>query len=79
MKRIYLGLIATGNGIKREIFRSEATPTFESHGKQFNMSIGPFRTVRGAKFMQQFGEGNPHCPDVASAERLGKKYAKDLV
>lgn len=37
--------------------------------------IGPFRTVRGAEFMRQYGEGNPHCQTVGDAERLAKQYA----
>ena len=73
--RIYLGLAA---GHKREIFRSPTTPTETSHGHLYAMAIGPFRTVRGATFMRDKGEGNPHCVCVAQAEYLGKKYAKPI-
>lgn len=45
---------------------------------EYNAVIGPFRTKRGAKFMLKFGQGNPHCRNVSDAEKLGKKYAKDL-
>lgn len=71
MNRIYLGLTPT----KREIFRAPIEPTFASHGAQFNAVIGPFRTARGAKFMRDYGQGNPHCRCVADAERLAQKYA----
>lgn len=73
--RIYLGL-AVGN---RQIFRSETEPTRETHGKQFNAVVGPFRTRRGAEFMRDHGQANPHCQTVAQAERLGAKYAHDRV
>lgn len=34
--------------------------------------IGPFRTKRGARFMLEHGEFNPHCLCVADAERIAK-------
>lgn len=71
MNRIYLGFA----GRRREIFRAPAIPTFESHGNQFNAVVGPFRTMRGAKFMRDYGQGNPHCRDVRDAEKLARKYA----
>jgi hypothetical protein len=63
---------------KREIFRSNVTPTTETHGDRFNMAIGPFRTRRGAEWMADpvKGMANPHCRNVADAERLAKKYSK---
>jgi hypothetical protein len=69
--RVYLGL-AEG---KREVFRASATPTRATHGTKYAAVVGPFRTVRGARFMQNHGAGNPHCVTVWQAERLGKKYA----
>jgi len=67
MKRLYVGLFDDG---KREVFRSTATPTAESHGEKYVAVIGPFRTVRGANFMRDHGQGNPHCQCVSDAERL---------
>lgn len=74
MNRIYVGC----KGVFRSTFRSKDTPTEQTHGKRFNCVIGPFRTVRGAKAMVHYGYSNPHMPDVASAERIGKKYAEEL-
>jgi hypothetical protein len=72
MANIYLGLASTSN--KREIFRSDETPTFQTHGEKYNAVVGPFQTRRAAEFMRDFGRNNPHCQCVADAERLAKKY-----
>lgn len=69
--KIYVGLIA---GQKPQIFRSNVTPTEQSHGDFYNAVIGPFKTLRGAQFMRQFGQGNPHCQTVNDAEKLAKMY-----
>jgi hypothetical protein len=69
MRKLYLGLP------RRDIFRSATTPTEQSHGKAHKAVIGPFRTMRGAIFMRDFGSNNPHCQTVAAAERLAVKYA----
>ena len=71
--RIYLGLTPS----LREIFRCTYEPTFASHGDTYNYTVGPFRTVRGARFMRDYGFANPHCRCVAEAERLGRAYAKE--
>ena len=63
---------------KREVFRSDATPTEQSHGEQYFAVTGPFRTVRGAKALTHYGNGNPHIQGVSDAERIGKKYANEL-
>lgn len=70
MKLIYLGY----KGGLREVFRPDAPPTEKSH-PQYNAVVGPFQTVRGAKFMLHCGDGNPHCTSVSQAERLGKQHA----
>lgn len=69
--RIYLGY---KNGQAREIFKSDAMPTESTHGDKYAAVVGPFRTMRGARFMRDYGQGNPHCQCVSDAERLGKKY-----
>ena len=60
---------------KREIFPCIGEPTRASHGHLYLASIGPFRTKRGAIYMRDFGQGNPHCQTVADAERLALVYA----
>jgi hypothetical protein len=67
-KSIYVGLLPQGIG--REVFKSEAKPTEETHGHIYPAVIGPFRTMRGARFMQKNGSLNPRCQSVADAERL---------
>lgn len=76
MSQLYVGCKA---GAGREVFRSNVTPTEESHGKMFAMVIGPFRTLRGARWMAHpiRGTHNPHCVTVADAERLAKIYKSD--
>jgi hypothetical protein len=68
--KIYLAIKADA---KREVFRSATNPTREQFPQYF-ACVGPFRTVRGARFMRDFGMNNPHCQCVRDAERLGKKY-----
>ena len=59
-------------GVKREVFTSASEPTEQSHGHLYVAAIGPFRTLRGARFMRDHGRGNPHCQTVADAERLAR-------
>lgn len=66
-KRWYVGV---KNG-KYTAFSSPATPTFQTHGHLYHAVIGPFRTRRGAKFM----ESNPRSNNVAMAEQLAKLAA----
>lgn len=69
MKRVYVGLRIGGG---RESFRCVHVPTEVTHGDRYRAVIGPFRTARGARFMVQYGEGNPHVQTVGDAERLAK-------
>ena len=62
--RLYVG-VGGINLSKREIFRSNSTPTQTTHGDKYRLSIGPFRTKAGAEYMKN----NPFCPSVADAER----------
>lgn len=74
--RIYVGY---GKGRLREVFRSATEPTEATHGDKYFASMGPFRTLRGAKADVNFGGcGNPHIRCVTDAERIGKKYADQL-
>ncbi len=72
MRKIYVGC----NLQCYEVFRSECVPTAESHGHRYFAAIGPFRTMRGAKFMADHGRGNPHLQDVAAAEKIAKRAVK---
>jgi hypothetical protein len=74
MMRIYVGHKA----VRAEVFRSDTTPTHQSHGHVYGACTGPFVTLRGAKAMVHYGAGNPHLRTVRDAERIGRKYAKDL-
>ena len=68
---IYVGIrIDTG---KRELFRWAGTPVRETHGHIYAAAIGPFRTVRGARFMVERGANNPHVQHVRDAERIAKE------
>jgi hypothetical protein len=71
MTRIYVGI---ADGLKREVFRSVTTPTWDTHYPKYLACIGPFRTMRGARFMRDYGQGNPHLQCVADAEVLAKQY-----
>ena len=73
MNRPYVGRSVASRRL--EVFRAEALPTEETHGDRFKYVIGPFRTVRGARFMAECGENNPHCRTVGEAERLAGKGA----
>ena len=69
--RQYVGIrVDTG---KLERFQYVGTPVRETHGDLYAAVIGPFRTVRGAKFMQRYGANNPHLQHVNDAERLAKQ------
>lgn len=68
------------NGGLREVHRRKAyqsSPSPEAT-PQYVAVIGPLRTLQAAKFMVQFGMGNPHCQTVADAERLAPQYAAEL-
>lgn len=59
--------------LKRVLLRLINPPTEESHGEWYMMVIGPFKTMRGAEFMRDYGQNNPHCQSVSDAERLAKQ------
>ena len=71
--RQYVG-IRIDNGL-RERFEYVGTPVRETHGHLYAAVIGPFRTVRGARFMAEHGGGNPHLRHVNDAERIAKRLA----
>lgn len=61
---------------KYVFFRSESVPTEASHGETYRYVIGPFRTVRGARFMAEYGKGNPHVQTVDDCERIAALKSK---
>jgi len=71
MKRpkIYVGNRANQKG---EIFKSVETPLESTHGDKYSYVLGPFRTMRGARFYVNYGSGNPHCTHVSHIEKLAK-------
>jgi hypothetical protein len=73
-QRPYVGRsIETG---RLTVFRSRGKPTEETHGETYTYAIGPFRTVRGARYMADCGENNPHCVTVEQAERLAELFER---
>ena len=70
-RKFYVGLSASGS-LRRWLF-NDVEPIKNNHGDQYVAIIGPFATKRGAIFMRDYGEGNPHCQTVSDAERLAKR------
>jgi hypothetical protein len=68
--KIYVG---HGHDDFKGIFRSDVTPTEDTHGSQYRYVVGPFRTLRAAEFMAQYGYNNPHLQCVEDAERIVKQ------
>lgn len=72
---IYVGDSIDGTGYS--IFKSDTTPTQESHGHLYRYTVGPFDTLRGARFFAEHGRGNPHVQCVADAERIAKRIEEE--
>lgn len=74
--------VACRPGLPRRVFLARREPQQTDglciDGVGVAACIGPFRTVRGAAFMAEYGRGNPHVQCVADAERLGRLYAHTL-
>jgi hypothetical protein len=70
--RPYVGLNSAA-GV-REVFKADETPT-EAKTPQYKAVIGPFRTMRAARFMAEHGANNPHLVTVADAERIAAQPA----
>ncbi len=70
--RYYLGY-PVGQAYPPQLFKAASDPTFATHGKQYSCVVGPFRTKRGAIFMQIYGRANPHCRTVDEAEQNAAK------
>jgi hypothetical protein len=69
-QKIYLGKTKQR---RWEIFRHSSDPTDVSHGNRYLYVVGPFRTIKGAEFMAEYGDNNPHCQTVSQAEKLAHR------
>jgi len=74
--RAYVGV---RRDLRREVFKATRTPTrrHASRGRRYAYVVGPFKTVRGARYMADYGANNPHCTCVAQAEWLAKRRVED--
>ncbi len=72
-KRVYVGF---RHDRHREVFRTTRIPTRRQYGRRYAYVVGPFKTVRGARYMAEYGANNSHCTCVAQAEWLAKQQAK---
>ncbi len=68
--RAYVGV---RRDLQREVFKATRTPTRRRYGRRYAYVVGPFKTVRGAGFMAEYGANNPHCTCVAQAEWLARQ------
>ena len=73
---MYVGIAHTGT---REVFKCSVIPTEKGVGDLYAAVIGPFKTLRGARFMRDQGGRNPHVQCVADAERIAKEIENDNV
>ena len=62
---------------RREVFKATRMPTRRQYGRKYAYVVGPFKTLRGARYMAEYGGNNPHCTCVAQAEWLAKHHAED--
>lgn len=62
-------------GFKLVAFASATIPTLAEYGDRFGYGAvtGPFKTKRGAKWAEQYGQNNPHFQHVNDAERIAKQ------
>ena len=67
---VYVGIGYSG---EREVFKSATLPVQETHAHLFAAVMGPFKTMRGARFYAEYGRANPHIRHVNDAERIAKE------
>ena len=72
--RAYVGV---RRDLRREVFKATRTPTRRQYGWRYAYVVGPFNTIRGARFMADHGANNPHCTCVAQAEWLARQPAQN--
>ena len=71
--RAYVGV---RRDLRREVFKATRTPTRKQYERRYAYVVGPFKTVRAARYMADYGANNPHCTCVAQAEWLVRQPAK---
>jgi len=74
--RAYVGV---RRDLRREVFKATKTPTRKQYGRRYAYVVGPFKTVRAARYMADYGANNPHCTCVAQAEWLAKRRIEDHI
>ncbi len=72
--RAYVGV---RHDFRREVFKATRALTRKQYGRRYAYVVGPFNTMRGARFMADHGANNPHCTCVAQAEWLTNRCVKD--
>jgi hypothetical protein len=73
--RIYVGFSSYNPWSTREVFKSSHTPTQETHGDRYQWAMGPFRTMRGAKYMVDTTRRGAYTQHVDDAEENAKILA----
>ena len=68
---LYVGIL--NKSIKREVFTSHTEPDKLSHSHKYACCIGPFKTIKGANYMCDYGYNNPHIQCVDDAEKIVKQ------
>jgi hypothetical protein len=71
--RAYVGV---RRDLRREVFKATRTPTRKQYERRYAYVVGPFKTVRAARYMAEYGANNPHCTCVAQAEWLVRQPVK---
>lgn len=70
-EKIYVGILPNLN---REVFRSTTSPTEEMHSDKYILIVGPYLTLRGARFAEDYAESNPHIQTVGDAEVIAYRF-----
>lgn len=71
--RPYVGMVRGA----LHFFESVEKPTEKTHGDRFVAVVGPFRTIRAARWAEKFGYMNPHFVCVEDAEVISKARASN--
>jgi hypothetical protein len=62
--------------LRRAVFKAIRMPTRRQYGRRYAYVVGPFKTMRGARYMAEYGANNPHCTCVAQAEWLARQQTQ---
>jgi len=75
--RPYFGRLLT-EPREEVFFDCSENVTEEKYGKKYAWVTGPFLTKKGAEFMRDYGQNNPHCCSVEDAECLVHQQTKPV-